>query len=242
MKSVHFQLPDPPLPFPFGYSYNTRVDTIPYLPDSLANQREQTQTSKNDYTFQNLPNEQEIIDKKQTIEDPKRISHVRYLLGDSSLVQVISGENQQMKSTTGQKIDFGSIQPNLRKQIEIAKTISNPSGKQFQELLEKLLSIISSQQFKGISQLILDPEFNGIIFQIRALSNLDILYKIQFEEIINCIFKQEEKLQFQELVREMTKDAYMYWTEPLYYEVQQRQIPQAKWKQFIQSQITLYNM
>ncbi|CAD8087634.1 unnamed protein product [Paramecium primaurelia] len=239
MKSVHFSLPDPPLPLPFGYSYKTKIDTIPYIPESLINQREQTQTSKNDYTFQNLPYDQEILEQKQIIEDPKRISHVRYSIRDSQLLQENSRENLTIKSN---QIDIGLIQIKLQKQIEIAKSINQPCGKQYQELLQKLISIISQQQYKGINELIINSEFNGIIFQIRALANLDILYKIQFEEIINCIFKQEEKLLFQELVREITKESFMYWMEPLYYEAQLRQIPQQQWKQFIQSQITLYNM
>ncbi|CAD8112893.1 unnamed protein product [Paramecium primaurelia] len=254
-----------------SYYYNKQQDQALLLPNGYQQQQNsdiQTKQTNYQYFLQQAITQQQKEDNFQIKIIPKNhiIHHRNRIFQDIPEIKVRQELYQtRYKSTPGkrnqifnQDYSIDQTHQNIIQQQQIS-TVSNNNIKSlilseidtikqksqlysitYSELLQKLIQIFESK--KEYQNLQMDPEFNNILFKIRTFQGLDITRKIQIEKIIKDIVNQDEKLLFQGLVKDIIQNDWMYWIEPLYFDIQKQQIPKEQWKSFIEKQKQIYKI
>ncbi|CAK91652.1 unnamed protein product (macronuclear) [Paramecium tetraurelia] len=250
---------DQTLPLPHGYQYNQNPEVLAkqtnhqYFLTQAANHSPQ----ENDIKLEIIPKGNQIdhltpqrnriFEELPDIKVRKELSQTRYKSTPGKRHRIFEQDNsvdlthqkiEQKQVTRVSNHHNNNIKSLLLQEIETIKQKSQLYQGTYQQLLQKLIQIVETKQ--DDLNLRLDPEFNNIIFKIRTLQGLDFSDKIQIEKIIKQIVNQDDKLLFQGLVKELIQNEWMYWIEPLYYDVQKQQIPKEKWKSFIEKQKSIY--
>ncbi|CAD8121274.1 unnamed protein product [Paramecium sonneborni] len=248
---------DQTLTLPHGYQQNQKIETLPkqtnqqYFLSKWENQSPKENDliiSKNNQNDHLTPQRNRIFEKIPEIKVRQELNQTRNKSTPGKRHRIFEQDNSV--DYTHQRIDNKQITKSqkhnnhikslLLQEIEIIKQMSQLYSGSYSQLLQKLIQIFENKS--DDQNLQLDPEFNNIIFKIRTLQGLDMSDKIQIEKIIKQIVNQDEKLLFQGLVKELIQNDWMYWIEPLYYDVQQQQIPKAQWKSFIEKQKQIYHV
>ncbi|CAD8121953.1 unnamed protein product [Paramecium sonneborni] len=248
------------LPLPHGYQQNqnaeahTKQTNHQYFLSQAINQSPKENDLKIEITPINnqndnlTPQRNRIFGEVPEIKVRQELTQTRYKSTPGKRHRIFEQDNSV--DFTHQKIEYqqmtrisnnnNNIKSLLLQEVETIKQKSQLYSGSYSQLLQKLIQIFENKS--DHQNLQLDPEFNNIIFKIRTLQGLDISDKIQIEKIIKQIVNQDEKLLFQGLVKELIQNEWMYWIEPLYYDIKQQQIPKQQWKSFIEKQKQIYHV